>query len=71
MKTYIILFEIDKFVRTIEDVISIAKLETIYITGSKVTSYINIVSGPSKTTDIEKKSLKNMYCCRKSHCCHP
>jgi L-lactate dehydrogenase complex protein LldG len=61
MKTHIVVVGIDKFVRTIEDGISIAKLETIYATGSKVTSYINIVSGPSKTADIEKKLLKNMY----------
>jgi L-lactate dehydrogenase complex protein LldG len=61
MKTHIVVVGIDKFVRTIEDAISIAKLETIYATGSKVTSYINVVSGPSKTADIEKKLLKNMY----------
>jgi len=61
MKTHIIVVGIDKFVRTIEDAISIAKLETSYATGSKVTSYINIVSGPSKTADIEKKLIKNMY----------
>lgn len=61
MKTHIIVVGIDKFVRTIEDAISIAKLETIYATGSSVTSYINVVSGPSKTADIEKKLLKNMY----------
>jgi len=61
MKTHIVVVGIDKLVRTIEDAISIAKLETIYATGTKVTSYINIVSGPSKTADIEKKLLKNMY----------
>ena len=61
MKTHIVVVGIDKFVRTIEDAISIAKLETIYATGTKVTSYINVVSGPSKTADIEKKLIKNMY----------
>lgn len=61
MKTHIIVVGIDKFVKTIEDAISIAKLETLYATGSKVTSYINVVSGPSKTADIEKKLLKHMY----------
>lgn len=61
MKTHIVVVGIDKFVRSIEDAVSIAKLETIYATGSKVTSYINVVSGPSKTADIEKKLLKNMY----------
>jgi len=61
MKTHIVVVGIDKFVKTIEDAISIAKLETIYATGSMVTSYINVVSGPSKTADIEKKMIKNMY----------
>ncbi|MDR2624147.1 MAG: LUD domain-containing protein [Methanobrevibacter sp.] len=61
MKTHIVVVGIDKLVETIEDAISIAKLETVYATGSKITSYMNIISGPSKTADIEKKILKNMY----------
>jgi L-lactate dehydrogenase complex protein LldG len=61
MKTHIIVVGIDKLVETIEDAISMAKLETIYATGSKITSYINVISGPSKTGDIEKKLLRNMY----------
>ncbi|MDO5849370.1 MAG: LUD domain-containing protein [Methanobrevibacter sp.] len=61
MDLHIVLVGIDKFVECLEDAISIAKLETVYATGNYVTSYINIVSGPSKTADIEKKLLKNMY----------
>jgi len=61
MKTHIIVVGVDKLVETVEDAISIAKLETVYATGSKITSYINVISGPSKTADIEKKLLKNMY----------
>lgn len=61
MDLHIIVVGIDKFVETLEDAISIAKLETVYATGNYVTSYINVVSGPSKTADIEKKLLKNMY----------
>lgn len=58
---HIIVAGIDKFVPTLEDAMSVAKLETIYATGNYVTSYINVISGPSKTADIEKKLLKNMY----------
>ena len=65
MKIHIVVVGIDKLVRTLEDAISIAKLETIYATGTKVTSYINIVSGPSKTADIEKKIINGMYGARK------
>ena len=62
---HIIVAGIDKFVPTLEDAMSVAKLETIYATGNYVTSYINVISGPSKTADIEKKLLKNMYGAKK------
>lgn len=58
---HIIVAGIDKIVPTLEDAISVAKLETIFATGNYVTSYMNVISGPSKTADIEKKLLKNMY----------
>jgi len=61
MKIHIVVAGIDKIVNTIEDGISIAKLETAYATGKLTTSYINVISGPSITADIEKKLLKNMY----------
>lgn len=60
-KLHIILAGIDKLVPMLEDCVSIGKLETAFATGKPLTSYINIVSGPSKTADIEKKLLKNMY----------
>ena len=58
---HIIVAGIDKIVPTLEDAISIVKLETIFATGNYVTSYMNVISGPSKTADIEKKLIKNMY----------
>ena len=58
---HIIVAGIDKIVPTLEDAISVVKLETVFATGSYVTSYMNVVSGPSKTADIEKKLIKNMY----------
>ena len=58
---HIIVAGIDKFVPVLEDAMSVAKLETVYATGNYVTSYINVISGPSKTADIEKKLLKNMH----------
>ncbi|KZX15735.1 LUD domain-containing protein [Methanobrevibacter filiformis] len=61
LKIHIVVVGIDKIVNNIEEAIKIAKLETAYATGSLITSYINIVSGPSKTADIEKILLKNMY----------
>ena len=35
-----------------------AKLQTYYATGSVITSFINILGGPSKTADIEKKIME-------------
>jgi L-lactate dehydrogenase complex protein LldG len=61
MNLHIVVAGIDKLVETIEDGIALSKLETIYATGSLLTSYINVISGPSKTADIEKKLLRNMY----------
>ena len=58
---HIIVAGIDKIVPTLEDAISVVKLETIFATGNYVTSYMNVISGPSKTADIEKKLIKNMY----------
>lgn len=58
---HIVVAGIDKFVDSLESAISIAKLETVYATGNYLTSYVNVISGPSKTADIEKKLLKNMY----------
>lgn len=60
-KLHIIVAGIDKLVPLLEDCVSIGKLETAFATGKPLTSYINIVAGPSKTADIEKKLLKNMY----------
>lgn len=65
MDTHIIVVGIDKLVGTIEDAISVIKLETAYATGTKIPSYINVISAPSKTADIEKRLLKGMYGAKK------
>ena len=60
-KLHIVVAGIDKLVLSLEDSVSVAKLETAFAIGKPLSSYINIVAGPSKTADIEKKLLKNMY----------
>lgn len=60
-KLHIVVAGIDKLVPSLEDSVSVAKLETAFAIGKPMSSYINIVAGPSKTADIEKKLLKNMY----------
>jgi L-lactate utilization protein LutB len=61
MQTHIIIVGVDKMVSTLEDAMSVVKLETIYATGKKVPAYMNVISSPSKTADIEQVLLKDMY----------
>lgn len=58
---HIILTGIDKIYPDIDEVLNMAKLQTYYATGSIITSFINIISGPSKTADIEKKLFKGIH----------
>ncbi|MCC7551948.1 MAG: LUD domain-containing protein [Methanobacterium sp.] len=62
---HIVLVGIDKLVPTLEDAVSVVKLETIYATGKTVPAYMNVVSSPSKTADIEQILLKDMYGAKK------
>jgi L-lactate dehydrogenase complex protein LldG len=48
---HIVIVGIDKFVETIEDAVSVVKLETVYATGKTVPSYMNVISSPSHRTD--------------------
>ena len=61
LDTHIIIVGIYKLVRTIEEAISVVKLETIYATGKTVPAYMNVISSPSKTADIEQILLNGMY----------
>lgn len=61
LDTHIVVVGIDKLVRTIEEGISVVKLETIYATGTRVPAYMNVISSPSKTADIEQVLIKDMY----------
>ena len=59
--THIVVVGIDKLVRTVEDAVSVVKLETIFATGKKIPAYMNVITSPSKTADIEQILLKDMY----------
>lgn len=58
---HIILAGIDKIYPDLEEALNMARLQTYYATGSVITSFINIISGPSKTADIEKKLFKGIH----------
>jgi len=59
--THVVVVGIDKLVRTVEEAVSVVKLETIFATGKKIPAYMNVITSPSKTADIEQVLLKDMY----------
>lgn len=61
LDTHLIIVGIEKLVRTVEEAVSVVKLETIYASGKNLPAYMNVVSSPSKTADIEQTLLNNMY----------
>ena len=58
---HIIVTTPDKIVPTLEDAIGIVKLQTYLSTGKILSSFINVITGPSYTADIEKKVYKGMH----------
>jgi L-lactate dehydrogenase complex protein LldG len=58
---HIIVTSTDKVVPDIEEAINLIKLQTFYATGRIVTQYVNVISGPSLTADIEKLPFYGMH----------
>jgi len=58
---HIVITTPDKVVPTLDDAVNITKLQTFLSTGKIISSYINVVTGPSYTADIEKKIFKGMH----------
>jgi len=64
---HIIVAGIDKFVNTIEDAMHIVKCASIWATGQKWPSYVSIISGPSKTADIQNKLIIGAQGAKEAH----
>jgi L-lactate dehydrogenase complex protein LldG len=58
---HIILAGIDKIYRNTEEALNMLKLQTFCATGSLATSFVNIISSPSQTADIEKQLIKGVH----------
>lgn len=58
---HIIMTTPDKVVPNLDDAINVTKLQTYLSTGKIISSYINIITGPSYTADIEKQVYKGMH----------
>lgn len=60
-KKQIIITGIDKIYPCLEDVMNMVKIVSFNATGSIIPSFIEIISGVSKTADIEKKFIKGIH----------
>lgn len=58
---HIIVTTPEKVVPTLDDAVNVTKLQTYFSTGKIISSYINVITGPSYTADIEKKVYKGMH----------
>ncbi len=58
---HIILTAIDKVYPNLDEALNAARLQTFYGTGAVLSSYINIIGGPSMTADIEKKLFEGIH----------
>lgn len=58
---HIVITTPDKVVPTLDDAVNVTKLQTYLSTGKIISSYINVITGPSYTADIEKKVYKGMH----------
>ena len=54
---HVIIAGIDKIVETSEDAVFLCRVAAIWGSGTKLPAYINIISSPSKTSDIEKRTV--------------
>jgi len=57
---HIIVIGIDKIVPTIHDALKICQAQTIWGSGINLPAYINIISSPSKTADVQKQTVYGM-----------
>ena len=58
---HLILAGTDRIYPNLEEAINLARLLTYYATGDVLTSFINVIGGPSKTADIEKKLFRGVH----------
>ena len=60
-KRHIIITAIDKVYPSLEDAVTMLKVLSFNATGSIIPSFVEIISGASKTADVEKKFFKGVH----------
>jgi L-lactate dehydrogenase complex protein LldF len=58
---HIALLTTEKFVETLEQAVTLAKALILASSGLKMTSYVSFITGPSRTTDIEKELVVGVH----------
>lgn len=57
----IVVTAIDKVYPSVEDALNMLKVLSYHATGSILPSFVEVMSGPSKTADVEKKFIRGVY----------
>ena len=65
---HIALFGIDKVVATLEDAVAVIRMLPRSGTGQLMTSYVNWITGPSRSADIEQSLAIGVHGPREMHC---
>jgi iron-sulfur cluster protein len=65
---HIALFGIDKLVATLEDAVAVLRMLPRSGTGQVMTSYVNWITGPSRSGDIEQSFMIGVHGPREMHC---
>jgi L-lactate dehydrogenase complex protein LldF len=65
---HIALFGIDKLVATLEDAVAVMRMLPRSGTGQLMTSYVNWITGPSRSADIEQSLTIGVHGPREMHC---
>jgi len=58
---HIAIVTVEKFVETLEEATTLVKTLIVASSGMKMTSYISFITGPSRTTDIEKELIMGVH----------
>jgi len=66
-KVHIVVAGIDKIVETLEDGMALCQTAAIFGTGQDITQYISVISGPSKTADIQNELVLGAQGAREVH----
>lgn len=64
---HIVICGVDKLTETTEDAVQLCKTAAVFGTGQDITQYISIISGPSKTADIENKLVEGAQGAKEVH----